>query len=63
MAEGKKETYEGIRREAVRPNGDPEGRALPLASRRTVNNFADKYMVGPGEKPGVHWPFLPVCRE
>ena len=59
MAEGQKETYEGIRREALRPNGDPEGRALPLASRWTVNNWADNYMVGPGEKPGVHWPFLP----
>jgi hypothetical protein len=59
MADGKKEIYEGIRREALRPNGDPEGRALPLASRWTVHNWADKDMVGPGEKPGVHWPFLP----
>jgi hypothetical protein len=57
--EGKKNIYEDIRREAVRPNGDPEGRALPLASRWTVHNWADKDVVGPGEKPGVHWPFLP----
>jgi hypothetical protein len=59
MAEGQKDTYESIRREALRPNGDPEGRALPLASRWTVNNFTDKDTVGPSEKPGVHWPFLP----
>jgi hypothetical protein len=59
MAEGNNAIYESIRREAMRPNGDPEGRALPLASRWTVNNWADNYMVGPGEKPGVHWPFLP----
>ena len=58
-AEERKDVYEGIRREAVRPNGDPEGRALPLASRWTVHNWADKDVVGPDEKPGVHWPFLP----
>jgi len=46
-----------IRAEAVRPNGDPEGRPLPLASRWTVHNFAGADMVGPGEPAGVHWPF------
>lgn len=58
-AEERKEIYSRIRREAVRPNGDPEGRALPLASRWTVHNWVEKDVVGPGEKPGVHWPFLP----
>ena len=57
--EERKDLYEGIRREAVRPNGDPEGRALPLASRWTVHNYVDKDVAGPGEKPSVHWPFLP----
>ena len=59
MAEGNNAIYEGIRREAVRPNGDPEGRALPLASRWTAHNYSDKDAVGPDEKPGYHWTFLP----
>jgi hypothetical protein len=59
MAQGKQDVYAGIRREVLRPNGDPEGRALPLASRWTAHNWTDKDTVGPGEKPGVHWPFLP----
>ena len=55
----RKDLYEGIRREAVRPNGDPEGRALPLASRWTAHNYTPKDVVGPDEKPVYHWTFSP----
>ncbi|MEI8229134.1 MAG: hypothetical protein WCH77_12865 [Planctomycetota bacterium] len=58
-AEERKDVYEGIRREAVRPNGDPEGRALPLASRWTAHNYTPKDVVGPDEKPVYHWTFSP----
>ncbi len=46
---------EQIRREALRPNHDPEGRALPLAARWTCHNFMDGKLSPSGHR--VTFPF------
>ncbi len=48
--------YQAITTEALRPNGDKEGRALPLAARWTANNFHDIDMSGP-EGRGISYLF------
>ena len=46
-----------ITAEVLRPNGDPLGRPLPLASRWTPHNFVDAKVAAPGQKPGITYPF------
>ncbi len=52
---------DAIRREALRPNHDPDGRPLPLASRWNAHNYVQGGVVAPGESAGVHYPF-PLSR-
>ncbi len=53
-------TVDAIRREALRPNGDPDGRPLPLASRWNAHNHVQGGVVAPGEPAGVHLLPLPA---
>ena len=48
-----KPIYKAITKEVMRPNGDPEGRPLPLALHKPTHNFLEENMIGFATPKGV----------